>query len=151
MELIVCITVIGLLTAVLVPTWESILASGSDLGCDAVARAIQDGINARVSANKIMGVTPVVPESLDGVVSEGDDVIECRTGEGNPGTTNTCFYDILDANFSPVGWTKTGENAYQYTYGGWKNFEYAAVDADGDGDADYGTFTCVDSSDGSCG
>lgn len=147
MELIFCIAVVGLLTVSLLSSSASILSGSSQMSGAAAARAIQGAINDRVSANKITGTTPVVPTTLDTVSLGGDTPSAiCATGEALADTTNTCFYDLFGVNFLPLGWVKTADTTYQYTYsGGWQNYEYIADETSG-----YGTFTCVSSSDGSC-
>lgn len=107
LEVILAVVIGGFLMFCIMPSFASILTDSTKRSGDAVVRTVQTAVNAQVSANKIMGVTPVVPMVLDAVVG---------TTAGKACTTTVpCFTNILPEVILPSGWKKlSSTNSYSY-------------------------------------
>lgn len=143
-EMILVSCVVMTMAFFAVPSFSTILSDSSVSSASNAARSIQSAINDQVQANRISGVSPRVPTTLDAVTGRrsGED---CTVASGTAERTgNTCFYDLF-TDYWPKGWSKTSSTTYVYTLNDGETLTYTYTADEGNG---YGTFICTGASSG---
>ncbi len=92
-ELVLVIAVLGILSAVALPSFFDLTSNAKVSARDGIIGAVRGGINMVRSNNLATGVTPAAPTTLD---AQAD------------GACTTCFGSVLQDALSDSKWTKAG-------------------------------------------
>ena len=126
-ELILVIAVLGILSAVALPSFYDFTASARASARDGVIGGVRSGVNMYRSNQLATGASPIVPATLD------------SAADGACNAANACFGGVMQDPINDGKWTRASSGA-SYTW-----------DGDGDGTADMtcafdsttGSFTCT--------
>ncbi len=95
-ELILVITVLGILAVMALPSFYDVSSSAKTSARDGVIGAVKGGINMYRANALTAGTTPVVPATLD------------ATAIGPCATATPCFGNVLQDSITSSNWCTTG-------------------------------------------
>jgi len=109
-ELILVITVLGILAVMALPNFYDVSASAKTSARDGVIGAVKGGINMFRSNALVNGTTPLVPADLDALA----------TYPSTCSSTNVCFSNVLQDPVTDGRWVKSAALTYTWapTVGG---------------------------------
>ena len=102
-ELILVITVLGILAVMALPSFYDVSSSAKTSARDGVIGAVKGGINMYRANALTNGTTPVVPATLD------------AASAGPCSTTNTCFSSVLQDAITSANWCAAGSGVYRWS------------------------------------
>jgi len=103
-ELILCVAILGMMTAAIAPSFGNLLAKSTAVSGKGTAGAIQSSINTRMSENLLDGLATVWPTALETVATNG----ACSA------LANGCFDAVSLQPIRDAAWSKSGAT-YTYT------------------------------------
>lgn len=103
-ELILCVAILGMMTAAIAPSFGNLLANSTAISGRGTAGAIQSGINTEMGENLLAGLATIWPTSLETVATNG----ACNT------LPNGCFDAVSSQPIRDAAWSKSGA-IYTYT------------------------------------
>lgn len=106
-ELILCIAIVGMLTAAIAPSFGSLMANSAKTSVKGTVGAIQSAINVKMGENLLNGSSELWPTTLD---DDGGAVGVC--------SSRGCFAEVLSQPLTAPGWYKTSEGSYSYDANG---------------------------------
>lgn len=101
-ELILVITVLGILAVMALPSFYDVSSSAKTSARDGVIGAVKGGINMFRADALTNGTTPVVPAALDAAVL------------GPCAIANTCFSGVLQDSITASNWCAAGAGVYRW-------------------------------------
>jgi prepilin-type N-terminal cleavage/methylation domain-containing protein len=103
-ELILCVAILGMMTAAIAPSFGNLLATSTGVSGKGTAGAIQSAINTQMGTNLLNGLATIWPTSLETVATNGT----CSA------LANGCFDAVSSQPIRDAAWSKSGAT-YTYT------------------------------------
>jgi len=105
-ELILVITVLGILAASVLPGFLDVSENAKEASRDGTVGAVNSGIAIFKSDALVNGTSPLVPADLDTIVVAGAN-IPCDS-------TNLCFDEVINAGVDDTRWEKSAALVYEW-------------------------------------
>lgn len=105
-ELILVITVLGILAISALPTFYDVSSNAKQSSRDGIVGAINSGIALFKSDALVNGTAPLIPTDLDLIVPGGANVL-CDI-------VNPCFDDVVTGGIDDARWEKSAALTYEW-------------------------------------